>query len=131
MDSTFEPVSFLPLRTSTFLPTSNFFVPFSGADGTIRDALSDFAIATSNSLARSVLNATSSSWDGSTANLGLIPKSVSKGDFPSVPGHIRYPPSIFPRHSSLSRSLLLTKTFRTARFNVPTILSPFAFTLGL
>ena len=109
VDSIFKPASFLPLRTSTFSPTPNFLVHFSGVGGIIRDALSDFAISTSNYLARSLLSATSSSRGGSTANLGQIPKSISKGDFPSVPGRLRYPPSIPPRQSSQSRSLLATK----------------------
>ena len=131
VDSIFEPDSFLPLCTRTFSPISNFFVHFSGAVGTIRDALSDFAIATSNSLAKLVLNAMISRWGGSIANLGRILNSISKGDLPSVLGHLRYPPSISARHSSQSRSLLLTKTLWTTCFNVPTIVSTFAFPLGL
>ena len=122
VDSIFEPASFLPLCKSTFSPTSNFFAHFFGAESTIRYALNDFAIATSNSLAKLVLNAISSSW--AVRQQTWV---CSKGDFPSVPGHLRYPPSILPRKSSQSRSLLLNITFRTALFNVPIILSTFAF----
>ena len=124
-----EPASFLPLRTSTCAPTSNLFDHFSGVDRTIRDALTDFAIAIS--LARSVLNAKRYIWGASTANLGVTPKIISNGNFPSIPGLLLYPPSISARHPSYSRSLLPTKTFCIARFNVPTILSTLAFPLGL
>ena len=105
--SIFEPASFLPLRASTFSPTSNFFAHFSGAEGMIHDDLSDFAIATSNSLAKLVLNAMTSIWGVSIAHIARILNSISKGDLPSVPGLLRYPPSIAPRQSSQLRSLLL------------------------
>ena len=129
LDLIFETRSFLPLRTIAFCPTSNFLFQLSVAQGTIRDTLFDFAIAISNSLVKSALKATKSSWGGPTANLRLIPKSISKGDFPSVPGRLRYP------RESLQvfqlRPLLLTITFCIARFNVLTILSTLAFPLGL
>ena len=130
-DSICEPASFLLLRTSTFWPISNLFVQFSGAVATIRDVLCEFAIATSNSIAKLILNAIGSSSGDSTANLGLIPKSILKGDYPSVPDRVRYPPNISPRYSSQTRPLLLTNTFWTVRFSVPTILSTLAFSLGL
>ena len=114
----------------TFLPYLKFFRPLFRSWRTVRDALSDFATATSNSLAKLILNAITSSPGNSTANLGLIPKSISKGDSPSLPGRLRYPLSISPRQSSQSRFLLLTNVFLTARFIVPTILSIFAFPLG-
>ena len=106
-------------NTDTFSPTPNLFVRFSGDDCTIHDALSDFAIASSNSLKNSVWNPVNSSSGNSTTNLGLIPKSIPIGDFPSVPGRLRYLPSISPRYSSQSRSLLLTENFWTVRFTVP------------
>ena len=119
VDSIFEPASFLTLHTGTFSPTPNLFDRFYGDDSTIRDAIGDFAITSSNSLENSVLNPVNSSSGNSTTNLGPIPKSISKGDFPSVPGCLRYLPSISPRYSSQSRSLLLIKTFWTVRFTDP------------
>ena len=131
VDSIFKPACFLSLRTSIFSPTSNFFDHFSGADGLIHDDFSDFAIATSNSLAKFELNAINSGWSYSTPDLGLILKSISKGDFQSVPGRLWYPPSFSARKSSRSRSLLLTKAFWDARLKFTTILSTFKFPLGL
>ena len=91
----------------------------------VRDTLSDFAIATSKSVEKLVCNAMSSSWGGQIANQGLIQKSISEGEFPSVPGCVRYPPIISARQSSKHRSLLQTVTFRSSRFNVPSILCTF------
>ena len=130
-DSIFGPRSFLPLRSITFCPTSNSFLHFSVTRRTIRGTLADFAIATSNSHAKSVLKATKSSWGASNANLGLIPKRISKRDFPSITGRVQYFPSICPKQSSQLRSFLLTKTLCTARFNVPNILSTLQFPFGL
>lgn len=65
-----------------FSPALNLFVHLSGACSTIRDPLSDFAIATFNYLAQLLLDVVNSNWGGSTANLGLIPKRISEGDFP-------------------------------------------------
>ena len=130
-ESIFEPASFVPLRTRAFSPTSNLFVHRSGVVGTICNAFSDFAIATFNSQENLVLNVFGSSSCDSAANLGLIPKSISKGYCPSVPDRLRYPRVISPRHPSQSRSLLPTKAFWTARFNVPTIVSIFGFPSAL
>ena len=100
VDTIFEHRSFLNLRTITLCPTSSLFVHFYTTRGTICDTLADFAIATSNSLAKLVLKATKASWGGSTVNMGLIPKSISKGDFSSILARLQYPPSIYPRQSS-------------------------------
>ena len=131
LDSIFEPRSFPLLRANTFCSISNLFVHLSAVQGTIHDTLANFDIAISNSLAKSVLKATKSSLGGSTAKLGRIPTSISKGDFRSVPGQLRYPPSISRRQMSQLRSFLLNTTFYIARFYVPTILSTSAFPLGL
>ena len=91
VDSIFEPRSFLLLWKITLYPISNFFVYLCAARGKNRDTLADFDIATSNSLAKSVLKATNSSWGGSITNLGWILKSTSKGDFTTIKVVFRIP----------------------------------------
>lgn len=79
--SIFEPTSFLTLRTMSFSPTSNFFVHVSWADGAIRDGLSYFPIAFSNSLANSVLGVMNSSMGGPTVKLFWFRRKFRKKIF--------------------------------------------------
>lgn len=94
VSSIFELASLLLLCPTTFAPISNLFVHLFRTDGKIRDALIDLSISISNSLAKSVCEATRYICGGSTATLGLMSKSISKGDFPSILPRLLYPPSI-------------------------------------